>query len=166
MPSVKLLKPGLEIMSEEPLVVRNPRAHDHFHVYGGLSPFFRGLREGKLTGTRCPNPACAEKRIWLPPRPYCPDCWSKMEYVAAPTTGTLYTHSTVLYPGWYFRLSTPCPLISVELEGVCTKLMSYLKEGEPEIGMPIRAVFNTAKPTNTILDLAWVPAEFAGEVSW
>ncbi len=36
--------------------------------------------------------------------------------------------------------------------------MSWLKEGMPEIGMPVKAIFNTAKPTNTILDLAWVPA--------
>ena len=42
--------------------------------------------------------------------------------------------------------------------GGCTKLMSYLKEGEPKIGLPVKAVFNTEAPTNTILDLAWVPA--------
>jgi hypothetical protein len=36
--------------------------------------------------------------------------------------------------------------------------MSWLKEGQPEIGMPIQAVFNTQRPTHTILDLAWVPA--------
>ena len=33
-----------------------------------------------------------------------------------------------------------------------------LKEGSPEIGMAVKAVFNTEKPTNTVLDLAWVPA--------
>ena len=48
--------------------------------------------------------------------------------------------------------------VSVEIEGVCTKLMSYLKEGEPQIGLTIRAVFNTQVPTHTILDLAWIPA--------
>ena len=50
------------------------------------------------------------------------------------------------------------PLISVEIEGVCTKLMSYMKEGKPEFGMKVKAVFETKSPTNTILDLAWVPA--------
>ena len=64
-----------------------------------------------------------------------------------------YQHLVAQAP---FKLSTPCPLISVEIEGVCTKLMSYLLEGEPEIGMPVRAWFRTDSPTNTILDLAWV----------
>ena len=81
-----------------------------------------------------------------------------MEWVEAPTVGKVYTHSTVLYPGAPFRASPPCPLISVEIEGVCTKMMGYLKEGKPEMGMAVKAVFNTEKPTNTILDLAWVPA--------
>ncbi|MEE8169230.1 MAG: hypothetical protein V3T70_01665, partial [Phycisphaerae bacterium] len=66
--------------------------------------------------------------------------------------------SVVKYPGELFKLPAGTPLISVELEGICTKLMSWLKEGTPEIGMRVKAVFNTARPTNTILDLAWTPA--------
>ncbi|MFC1461620.1 Zn-ribbon domain-containing OB-fold protein [Verrucomicrobiota bacterium] len=155
--SVKLLKSEVDIFSESPLVIKNPKACYHIHTYGGLSIFFKGLAEGKLMGTRCTNSACEEERIWLPPRVDCPDCFEKMEWVEAPQAGKIYTHSTVLYPGNGFRLSTPCPLISVEIEGVCTKLMSYLKEGEPAVGLPIKAVFNTEEPTYTILDLAWVP---------
>ena len=81
-----------------------------------------------------------------------------MAWVEAPTVGKVYTWSTIKYPGAPFRLPPNTPLISVELEGVCTKLMSWMQEGQPKIGMPIKAVFNTEKPTNTILDLAWVPA--------
>lgn len=146
-----------DVLNEDPLVIKNQKTHYHIHSYGGWGRFFRGLREGKLLATRCTNADCEEKRLWLPPRCECPDCWHETEWVEAPKTGKVYTHSTVLYPGAPFRASTPCPLISVEIEGVCTKLMGYLKEGEPKIGMPIRAVFNTAKPTNTILDLAWIP---------
>ena len=65
----------------------------------------------------------------------------------------------MLYPGSNFRLSTPCPLISVEIDGVCTKMMSYLKTGAPKVGMPVKAVFNSKEPTFTILDLAWVPVD-------
>jgi hypothetical protein len=35
--------------------------------------------------------------------------------------------------------------------------MSWLKDGKPKFGMKIKAVFNTERPTNSILDLAWVP---------
>jgi uncharacterized protein len=156
--SIELMGQGCERVSDDPMVIKNVKDYFHIHTYGGLTPFFVGLRQGKLMGTRCANRACPEKRIWLPPRPYCPDCLDKAEWVEAPTVGEIYTHTTVLYPGAAFKLSTPCPLISVSLEGVGTKLMSYLKEGEPRIGLPIKAVFRTEHPTNTILDLAWVPA--------
>lgn len=147
-----------EIVTKDPFVIKNKKTWDHHHSYGGWGKFFIGLQEGKLLATRCTNSQCEENRLWLPPRCECPDCWHKMEWVEAPTTGKVLTHSMVLYPGALFRADPPCPLISVELEGVCTKLMSYMKEGEPEIGMSVKAVFNTEKPTNTILDLAWIPA--------
>lgn len=146
-----------EVVSHDPLVIKNPKAWSHYHTYGGWGRFFRGLRDGKLLATRCTNPDCEENRCWLPPRCECPDCWRDMEWVEAPTEGTIYTWSVVLYPGALFRLPPKTPLISVDIKGVCTKLMSYLKEGEPKIGMPVRAVFNTEKPTNTILDLSWIP---------
>lgn len=155
--SIELNGTRAEIVSEEPLVVKNPKTWSHYHTYGGWGKFFKGLREGKLWATRCTNPACKEKRLFLPPRPDCVDCWHKTEWVEAPTRGRVYTFSIVRYPGELFRASYPCPLISVELEGVCTKLMSYMKEGTPTFGMKVRAVFNTKSPTNTILDLAWVP---------
>jgi len=147
-----------EILNEDPLIIKNQKNWHHIHSYGGWGRFFTALHEKKILATRCTNPECEEKRMWLPPRCECPDCWHEMEWVEAPQTGKVYTHSTILYPGAPFRAGAPCPLISVELEGVCTKLMGYMKEGEPKIGMAIRAVFNTEAPTNTILDLAWVPA--------
>ena len=146
-----------EVLSEDPLVIKNKKDWYHIHSYGGWGRFFTGLREGKLLATRCDNKDCGENRMWLPPRCECPDCWDRMTWVEAPTVGEVFTHSTVLYPGAPFRLSTPCPLISVVIEGVCTKLMGYMKVGEPKIGMAVKAEFNTEKPTNTILDLAWVP---------
>lgn len=147
-----------EVLERDPLIIKNKKDWHHAHSYGGWGKFFLGLQQGKLLATCCANPQCAEKRLWLPPRCECPDCWEEMKWVEASKMGRIFSHSTVLYPGALFRASVPCSLISVEIDGVCTKLMSYLKEGEPKIGMPVRAVFNTARPTNTILDLAWVPA--------
>ncbi len=147
----------LEVVEPEPLIVKNPKTWAHFHTYGGWGRFFVGLRAGKLLATRCGNASCGEKRLWIPPRCECPDCWHEMQWVEAPQRGRIYTWSVVKYPGELFKLPPGTPLISVELEGVCTKLMSWLKDGEPQIGMPVKAVFNTKKPTNTILDLAWVP---------
>jgi uncharacterized protein len=149
---------ALEVLNDEPLVVKNPKTWFHIHSYGGWGKFFQGLREKKILATRCTNAKCAEKRLWLPPRCECPDCWHPMEWAETPQKGKIYTFSTVKYPGELFKLPAGTSLISVELEGVCTKVMSWLKEGTPQFGMPVKAVFNTEHPTNTILDLAWVPA--------
>ena len=147
-----------EVVNQDPLVIKNPKFWAHYHAYGGWGKFFKALQDAKLLATRCTNAACEEKRLWIPPRSECPDCWHDMEWVEAKTVGTIYTWSIIKYPGELFRLGAGTPLISVEIEGVCTKLMSWLKDGKPEMGMAVRAVFNTEKPTNTILDLAWVPA--------
>lgn len=149
-----------ELASEEPMVIMNPKGFVHYHTYGGLGRFFKGLAQGRLLGTRIPRADLEEgdeARIWLPPRIYDPDSLKKMEWVEVAPRGTLYSHTGILYPGAGFRLSVPCHLISVEIEGVCTRMMSYLSEGEPEIGMALQAVFNTGAPTNTILDLSWRP---------
>lgn len=147
-----------EVLNEEPLVIKNPKTWYHIHSYGGWGRFFKGLAEGKLLATRCTCADCEEKRLWLPPRCECPDCWCETEWVEAPTSGKVFTWSECKYPGALFRLAAGTFLVSVEIEGVCTKLMSYMMEGKPEIGMPIKAVFNTQRPTHTILDVAWVPA--------
>jgi uncharacterized OB-fold protein len=149
---------GCEVINESPLVIENPKTWSHYHTYGGWGKFFKGLQEEKLLATRCTNPDCSEKRLWLPPRCECPDCWHDMEWAEAPQQGTVYTWSIIKYPGELFKLPADTPLVSVELKGVCTKLMGWLKDGKPKMGMPIKAVFNTKAPTNTILDLAWVPA--------
>jgi uncharacterized OB-fold protein len=82
--------------------------------------------------------------------------WKKVNTMGA----RVYTHSTINLPGAGFMMTTPCPLISIEIPGVCTKFMSYLSEfgkGEPYIRMPVKPVFRTENPTYTILDISWVP---------
>ena len=79
--TVKLDGTKAEIISANPLVIKNPKTWSHFHSYGGWGRFFTGLTEGKLLATRCPNPGCDENRLWLPPRCDCPDCWTRMEWV-------------------------------------------------------------------------------------
>lgn len=153
------------VRSLEPLVIEKPRAPIHIHTYGGETPFFQGLASGKLLATRCVNkqcnPAGKEKQIFLPPRVYCPDCLEKTEWIdvtdRARKTARVHTHITVAHPGAFNRVPIPCELISVEIEGVSTIIMSQLRGAKPKIGMPIEPVFETEKPTFTILDLAWVP---------
>lgn len=55
--------------------------------YTRVSEFFKNLKEGRLTTTKCKN--CA-KLLW-PPRIVCPDCLSnELEWVDLGTEGELY----------------------------------------------------------------------------
>ncbi len=149
----------------DPIVVEKPRDLIHIHTYGGETPFFKGLTKGQLMATKCLNkdcdPAGKAGYYFLPPRVYCPDCLEKMEWEEitdlARESAKVHTHITVPCPGAFNRVPMPCQLISVEIEGVCTFLMSVLRDAEPEIGLEIEPVFETANPTFTILDLAWKP---------
>ena len=160
------MSPGSTVLrSIDPIVIEKPRAPMHVHTYGGETPFFKGLTQGKLFATKCNNAKCdpsgQEGYYHLPPRIHCPDCLDKMEWVditdLAAKKAKIHTHITIEHPGAFNRVPMPCELISVEIEGVATKLMSQMVDGKPEIGMRIAPVFNTRKPTYTILDLAWVP---------
>ena len=151
-------QPAKIIEMEPAMVIEWPRAFVHRHTYGKLTPFFRGLQEGKLLATRCPNPACNENRLWLPARADCPDCHQPMawEELPQPVIGTVYTYTQVAYGGMGLEISEPYWQIDVELSGVCTIFKGWLKYGEPRIGMKVKAEFQR-KPVNTILNIYWVP---------
>ena len=142
-------------------VIEWPRALTHVHTYGLLSPFFEALKEGRLLATRCVNAECAENRRWLPPRADCPDCLERMQWeeVEQPVIGEVYSFTMVDYAGIGVELKTPYWQIDVELPDMATVPKGYLLHGKPEIGMKVKAEFRTAEPTNTILDMYWVPIE-------
>jgi hypothetical protein len=154
-------EPATLFDDEKAMVINFPRSLTHHHTYGLLTPFFKGLTQGKLLATRCINPKCPEKRLWLPCRAHCPDCWDLMswEEILQPVIGEVYAFTQVVYAGIGIELSTPYWQIDVELKGLATIFKGYLVWGEPKIGMKVRAGFRTQQPTNTILDIYWEPLE-------
>ncbi len=159
---VKFVGQVTRVRQTEPAtVIEWPRTFTHVHTYGMLSPFFKGLREGRLMATRCPNGKCAEKRLWIPPRGHCPDCHTEMtwETLPDPVIGTIHTFTEVVYAGTGIELSTPYWQVDVEIPGLATIPKSYLLYGKPYIGMKVKAEFRTKRPTNTVLDYYWVPFE-------
>ena len=142
--------------------ITNPRDLTHIHMYGGEAPFFEGLGQGKLLGTRCDNQNCdANGSIFIPFRIHCPDCLGKNTIVDMTETAqkgaTVHTFMITERTGAFNTLPKPIRFVNVEFEGVPTILMGYLSVGEPEIGMKVVPIFNTTKPSYTILDLSWVP---------
>jgi uncharacterized protein len=142
--------------------VTNPRDMTYVHTYGGESPFFESLKDGKLLGTRCDNPDCEHTGMThVPFKIHCPDCLKKNIIVditdIAKRTATVHTFMVTERTGAFNTLEKPIRFINIEFEGVSTILMGYLPVGEPEIGMRVLPIFQTKNPTFTILDLAWVP---------
>jgi uncharacterized OB-fold protein len=134
----------------------------HYHTYGLLTPYFKGLAEGRLLGTRCVEPACPVSKgrgeLWLPPRADCPDCHRRMTWQALSNpTGYIYTYTYVERGGT--GLEIPCPYyqIDVKIDGVCTIIKSYLDgHGPIRIGDRVRACFRAGtSATHTCLDLYW-----------
>jgi len=149
-----------ELYSEKPMAFKWPRSLVHWHTYGLLSPFFEGLKQGVLRGTRCRTKDC-EQGIWLPPRADCPDCHARMEWVDLPNpvVGEVFTFTHVEYPGNGIELTFPYYQLDVKIPGCCTVFKGYLVRGVPKIGMKVKAGFRTEEPTNTIFDIYWEPAE-------
>ncbi len=146
-------------------VVRIPRFGEegtHFHTYGLLTPYFKGLTEGRLLGTRCVNARCPVSRgkgdLWLPPRADCPDCHQPMAWdeVHEPR-GYIYTYTQVVRGGTGLEIECPYYQIDVKIDGVGTIIKSYLVDRRPiKIGDRVRARFRTgAQATHTALDLYW-----------
>ena len=102
---------------EKAWVVRWPRTVEHHHTYGLLTPFFKGLTEGKLLATRCTNPDCEHGNTWLPPRADCPDCLERMEWVEVPAQGKVYAYTMLDYTGIGIEMKSPYWQIDVEIEG-------------------------------------------------
>jgi uncharacterized OB-fold protein len=132
----------------------------HYHTYGMLTPYFRGLAEGRLMATRCENPRCPVSKgrgeRWLPPRADCPDCHQPMvwDQIRDPR-GTIYTYTLVERGGTGLEIECPYYQIDVKMDGVCTIVKSYLADRKPiRIGDKVRARFLTGKEaTHTCLDL-------------
>ena len=142
--------------------VTNPRDLPHVHMYGGEAPFFEGLGQGKLLGTRCDNQNCdANGSIFIPFRIHCPDCLGKNTIVDMTETAqkgaTVHTFLITERTGAFNTLPKPIRFVNVEFKGVPTILMGYLSVGEPKIGMKVVPIFNITNPNYTILDLSWVP---------
>jgi len=141
-----------------PIVDRHPYHVDYVHSYGQDSPFFAGLSNGKLLGTKCAK--CAY--TYATPRLSCTTCGKETDWVELPGEGRVHTFTTCFFGSEEFLKETPFHLILVEFDGVDTLLLARLVGPEgPEnirIGMKVKAKFrrnSQLKPT----DVYFVPAE-------
>lgn len=123
-----------------PLLIQYHYEIDYIHSYGQDSPFFAGLTNKKLLGTRCKK--CSY--TYATPRLHCMTCWRECDWIELPQTGKVHTWTTCYFGSEEFLKETPYHLILVEFPGVNTLFLSRLvgaEEGKIKIGMKVRAKF-------------------------
>lgn len=143
----------------ESLVIRSPYAIQYIHSYAQDSPFFLGLAEGRLRGSKCANRACGF--VFGTPRGHCMFCGTATAWVDLPLTGRVHSWTTCHFGSEAFLKETPYNLALVEFDGVGSLLLVRLKDCRQEdlyVGMPVRARFEP-KPQYSITDVWFVPAE-------
>lgn len=140
-----------------PIIIKHPYFVEYLHSYGQDSPFFAGLANKTLLGTRC-KPC---RYTYATPRLHCANCGTETDWVELPHEGRVHTFTTCYYGSEEFLKDTPFHLILVEFDGVDTLLLSRMigvaRPEEIRIGMKVRARFrrnSQLKPT----DVYFVPA--------
>jgi uncharacterized OB-fold protein len=112
------------------------------HSYGLVSPFFKGLLEGRLKGTKCPK--CGT--MYCPPRAHCwnPKCRvADCEWVDLPLTGAIHTFTVQCLAAAPFEHQLPFSMGWVKIDGADTTLamMLHIPPKELFIGQKVKIEF-------------------------
>lgn len=136
---------GTIIFNTDPLIIKYHYEIDYIHSYAQDTPFFIGLSEGRLMGSRT-----EDGYTYATPRGHAMDFDQSSKggkpttWVELPREGKIHTFTTCFFGGEAFLNETPFTLILVEFEGVDTLFLSRLVgiEGDKvKIGMPVYAQF-------------------------
>jgi len=112
------------------------------HSYGLVSPFFRGLLEGKIKGTKCPK--CGT--VYCPPRAHCwnPVCKvAETDWLDLPPTGTVHTFTCQCLAAAPFEHMLPLSMGWVQIDGADTNLATllHIRPRDLFIGMKVKMEF-------------------------
>lgn len=131
---------GTVLFNLDPLIIKDHYEIDYLHSYAQDSPFFSGLAQQRLLGSRCPG--CGYR--YATPRSHCMECGEATQWFELPQRGWVHTYTTCHFGGEAFLKETPFTLILVEFDGIDTLFLSRLVGADPEdvsIGLPVRARF-------------------------
>lgn len=122
----------------KPIVLQQHYDIEYIISYAQDSPFFAGLVNGKLLGTKCKGCGYA----FATPRKHCMECGSECDWVELPHEGKIHAWTTCYFGGQEFLDETPFNLILVEFEGFNTLFLSRLiGASDIKVGMPVKAEF-------------------------
>jgi len=142
----------------ESLIIHFPYTVNYIHSYAEDSPFFLGLAEGRLRGSKCRKVKCGF--VYATPRSHCMVCGTATEWIDLPLKGRLHSWTTCHFGSEAFLKETPYNLALVEFPGVGSLLLARLKdcvESDLYVGMPVEARFDP-NPKYSITDVWFVPS--------
>ncbi len=149
-----------DLKQMSPIVIKQNYSIDYIHSFGQDSPFFAGLANGKLMGTRCN--ACSY--TYATPKGHCMNCGNETEWIELPLQGRIHTFTVCEFGSEAFLKETPFILVLVEFDEADTLFLSRIVGLDPTkasldwVGMKIKAQFkrnSKFKPT----DVYFVPAD-------
>lgn len=157
MPKLEETLEGTVIFNLDPIIIKQHFEVDYIHSYAQESPFFAGLVQGKLLGTRCKK--CLYS--YATPKTHCMQCGAECEWMELPLEGRIHTWTTCYFGSESFLHETPFNLILVEFEGINTFFMSRLigvSQDQIRIGMKVKAQF-LRNSKFKVTDVYFIPAE-------
>ncbi len=142
---------GLDQMA--PIIIKHPYYVDYIHSYGQDSPFFAGLANKRLMGTKCT--ACGH--AFATPRKACMECGAECAWVELPQQARVHAFTVCHFGSEEFLPDCPFVLAQVEFEGFDTLFLTRIQGLDPTapsldwIGMKVGARFrrlSRLKPTD------------------
>ena len=122
--------------------IKTPIAiHYDYSIGAGSSTFMRGIREGRILGSRCPDTG----KVYVPPRLSSVETASPMsELVELPDQGVVYTYCIVNIKFYDQVLEIPYAYAYIVLDGADSAIMHLIQECPVEDirpGMRVQAVW-------------------------
>ncbi len=110
-----------------PIIIKHHYEIDYIHSYAQDSPFFAGLANNKLLGTRCRG--CTY--TYATPRLHCMECGQECDWVELPTEGRIHSFTVCHYGSEEFLKETPYILALIEFPQVDTLFLARLVGLDP-----------------------------------
>jgi len=131
---------GNVLYNLDPIISKYHWEVDYIHSYAQDSPFFAGLAEKKLLGSKCKE--CGY--TFATPRSHCMVCGAETDWYQLPDEGRVHTFTVCHFGGEAFLDETPFTLVLVEFDGADTLFLSRVVgiDGEDvSVGMPVKAQY-------------------------